>query len=45
MAEQPATEAALTTEANLQMAYCRALEMASFKGDFWRGRPMSCDRP
>jgi signal transduction histidine kinase len=34
MAEQPATEAALTTEADLQMAYCRALEMASFKGGF-----------
>jgi len=34
MAEQPATEAALTTEANLQMAYCRAMEMASFKGGF-----------
>lgn len=34
MAKQSATETVITPEANLQMAYCRALEMASFKGGF-----------
>lgn len=34
MVEQQRVEDRVTTEAHLQMAYCRALEMASFKGGF-----------
>ena len=34
MSEQRASKAAVNTEATLQAAYCRAMEMASFKGGF-----------